>query len=156
MSCNRDGCPIPGDHVHLPRQAEIALANVLVEEESRRLQRRRPLSVMKNVYADHRWWRTGGGYDPEQDGPDPQWGRIEVECRVCGERRRIWRLLPLADGALVQGCRRTGPDTWREGDLLVRDGATLDTFVCWLPGGLVHTRCGTTEHDSEPGQLRPY
>lgn len=114
------------------------------------------LSVMKNRLADHDWHKTGG-YDPEQDGPEPQWGRIAVECSICGEQRRIYHLLPLDDPGLTSGCRRPGSDAWQPGDLLVRAGGFLDTFEGWEPDGRVRTSNGTgPDHISEPGQLYPY
>jgi hypothetical protein len=112
------------------------------------------LSVMKNADAPHDWDVTGG-YDPALDGPDPQWGRWAIRCRVCEEERRI--SCELDDPRLAGGCRRPGPDTpWQPGDLLVRDGAYLDQFVCWLPGGLVKTfNRGGHYHETDPSFLRP-
>ena len=112
---------------------------------------------MKNRAVARHDWRETGGYDPALDGDTEQWGRVAVECRICGERRRIWAGLDRDDPALVWGCRRFGPDTpWRPGDLLVRDGAYLDEFVEWLPGGLVRTfNAGGHYHDVEPSALYP-
>lgn len=41
MSCNMRDCQIPGDHVHLPREAELAIARVLLEDWWRRKARQR-------------------------------------------------------------------------------------------------------------------
>lgn len=38
--CNRDGCELSGDHIHLRRCDEIATANVLLEEWARKQGRR--------------------------------------------------------------------------------------------------------------------
>ena len=110
---------------------------------------------MKNRDARH-GWREVGGYDPALDGPEPEWGRRAVECRICGERRRIWGGLPVDDERVAGGCRRDGGDAWQPGDLLVRDGAYLDQFVAWIEGGLVRTfNAGGHYHTSEPSALYP-
>ena len=109
---------------------------------------------MKNRSARHRWRETGG-YDPELDGDVAEWGRVAIECRRCGEQRRIF--CDLDDPRLAGGCRRRGPDTpWRPGDLLVRDGIYLDQFVAWLEEGLVRSFiAGGHYHESEPSALYP-
>ena len=110
---------------------------------------------MKNRSARHRWRETGG-YDPALDGDVAEWGRVAIEFRRCGERRRIWCGLGLGDRGLTGGCRRFGSDAWRPGDLLVRDGAYLDQFVAWLEEGLVRTfNAGGHYHDVEPSVLYP-
>ena len=109
---------------------------------------------MKNLRAKHDWQVTGG-YDAEQDGPDPRWGRVAIECRTCGETRRVF--CSLADPRVAYGCRRYGGDKWQQGDFLVRDGWALDQFESWLPDGRVRTcNAGGNFYESEPSALRPW
>lgn len=113
------------------------------------------LSVMKNAYVKHDWAVTGG-HDPEQDGDNPQWGRLAIECRTCGEQGRVWRGVSLDYDPVAYGCRRLGDDRWRSDDLLIRDGFYLDLFVRWLPEGMVQTyNRGGHYHEVEPSQLYP-
>jgi hypothetical protein len=114
------------------------------------------LSVMKNVLAEHDW-ETVGDYDPALDGDEPQWGRIAVQCRRCGEQRRIWRGLARDDPGLLSGCRRQGGDAWESGDRLIADGRIIEYFDSWLPDGRVRTRSAGNAgyHEYEPWQLYP-
>lgn len=108
---------------------------------------------MKNDGTRHDW-QMAGGYDPALDGPDPQWGRQQITCRICGERRRIFTTV--TNPAVAYGCRRDGSDTWQNGDLLIRNGSCLDRFVAWLPDGMVRTfNAGGHYHDSDPSALYP-
>jgi hypothetical protein len=92
---------------------------------------------MKNRREAHAFRIVGGG-DPEQDGPDPQFWRVAVECARCGETRRIGA--PLDEVNAGGGCRREGPDEpWQRGDLLVARGVFLDEYQDTLPGGMVIT-----------------
>jgi hypothetical protein len=85
-------------------------------------------------------WRVSGGYDPELDGEDAQWGRRAIECRRCGEQRRIWRGTSLSDIGLVNGCAgRRFKGRYSPGDYVVV-GGRLDTFARYLPGGQCETR----------------
>jgi hypothetical protein len=106
---------------------------------------------MKNISIRHDFEVTGG-YDPERDGGDPQWGRVAVTCRRCGEQRRVG----VSPGELerLTGCRRKGSSgRWQQGDLLVRGGA-LDEFVQYLPDGRALTyNAGGHYHESDCGEL---
>ncbi len=65
-----------------------------------------------------------GGYDPARDGDQPQWGRVAVECQACGETRRIWQGLSLADPGLTYGCPATR---------IVAGSITCERIVAWRP-----------------------
>lgn len=109
---------------------------------------------IKNTRKQHQW-RAVSGYDPEQDGPDPQWGRIGIACGKCGETRRI--SCGINNPFIAYGCVRKGdPRQWRKGDLLIRENAYLDQFVGWLPDGRALTyNTGGHYHESNPGELTP-
>lgn len=111
---------------------------------------------MKNLLAEHDWEETGG-YDAALDGDDPRWGRIAVECRTCGEKRRIWQGLSPDDPRLLSGCRRRGSDTWRPGDRLVAGGLYIEYFERWLEDGRVVTCSAGNSgfHVREPWELYP-
>lgn len=116
------------------------------------LKRSREPSGIKNIRARHDWKITGG-YDPEQDGPDPQWGRMAIRCRRCGEERRVFQALSMDAPGVALGCVRNGKPSWQRGDLLVRDGQYLDQFVRRLRGGRVLTWDGGHYHESAPDSL---
>lgn len=111
---------------------------------------------MKNVLAEHDW-KTVGGYDPALDGDDPIWGRIAVQCRRCGEERRIWRGVSLSDMALLSGCRRQGSDQWQPGDRLIVKGRYIVYFDRWMEDGRVRVESAgnTGYHVLEPWDLYP-
>jgi hypothetical protein len=111
---------------------------------------------MKNVLAEHDWEQAGSG-DPALDGDEPEWERIAVRCRTCGEERRIWRGLSLSDPRVLSGCRRQGSDSWQPGDRLIVEGLTIEYFERWLEDGRVVTlSAGSTGyHVYEPWQLYP-
>jgi hypothetical protein len=109
---------------------------------------------MKNIQAKHDW-KVTGAYDPEADGPDPQWGRRAIRCRICGEERRVF--CSLDEPAVAYGCRRYGGDKWRRGDFLVHESGGLDRFDCWLPDGRVQTyNGGGWYRESDRPELQPY
>lgn len=82
---------------------------------------------MKNIREVHDFAQVpGSGYDAEQDGDDPRWGRIDVECRRCHEKRRIGA--PIDEVNLTGGCYRRGGPELRPGDLLVTAEGYLETF----------------------------
>jgi hypothetical protein len=63
--------------------------------------------MLLKAARQHRWKITGG-YDPELDGDDIRWACAAVECVHCGEKRRVWRMLPTNDPALLYGCTVRG------------------------------------------------
>ena len=63
------------------------------------------VAFVKNRSARHDWEVTGG-YDPEKDGEDPQWGRVAIKCNRCEEKRRV--SCDLDDPRVAYGCRRRG------------------------------------------------
>lgn len=110
---------------------------------------------MKNRRVPHDF-HVSGGYDPQQDGGDPRYGRIEVTCGICGEARRIYN--EIAEVNSHGGCVRSGPaEPWERGDLLIReeaDGRFNDQFVGVLPNGRVVTWNGSY-YESDISQLTP-
>jgi hypothetical protein len=88
---------------------------------------------IKNISERHHWKETGG-YNPSEDGADPQWGRTAIRCGKCGETRRIF--VSIHSPLIRYGCVRKGnPEVWRKGDLLELNGVFLEQFVRFLPNG---------------------
>ena len=84
---------------------------------------------IKNDRQPHHW-STTGGYDPAQDGDDPRYGRVAIECERCGETRRIG--CSLDDPRRTYGCARDGfTGRFERGDLVSVHGR-LDSFANYI------------------------
>jgi hypothetical protein len=113
-----------------------------------------PAQRIKNRHVDHDFEVTGG-YDPEQDGDDPRWGRVAVKCSVCGEERRV--ACSPRELKLIGGCYRRGTaESWQRYDLLVTKGGALDEFVSYLDDGRVLTWNTMAYREYDRSELRPY
>lgn len=115
---------------------------------------------MRNIRAEHDFKKIPrDGYDPEKDGPEPEFGRVGVRCRLCKEYRRIGVDLETANK--TGGCVRPGKKNWKPGDILVVPddfGEVLESFEGWLKGGRVVTESlGTTgEHTWYFDEVQPW
>lgn len=108
--------------------------------------------IVKNRREYHNF-RVVSGYDPERDGDDPQWGRVAVECRTCGEQRRIG--CSIAEVNTLGGCVRHGNTKPKHYDHVVTPEGYLDYYINLLPNGKVSTyNAGGTYHENNPEDLK--
>jgi hypothetical protein len=104
-------------------------------------------------------WKVTGGYDPDQDGDEPRWGRVAIECTTCGETRRVGRDA-YAENAigLRYGCLRTSTSPqFERGDLVALPDGRLDEFVAYLSDDMAVTyNAGGHSHEERVEDLKVY
>jgi hypothetical protein len=107
---------------------------------------------VKNLMRNHDF-NYISGYDPKQDGDDPRWGRIDVKCAVCNEKRRIGASIEEVNS--TGGCIRSGGLKPVRQDFISVGGA-VEYFKDVLPSGKILTLSAGNMgyHENDPEDVR--